>query len=247
MCFSFFHFLISAKTRVIPLFSLPKLFIFSFILCTSISCWVTVLWQTWSPKATHVYHLAVSVGQESRHGWARAPALDFPRWLSGCWQRGGLTWTSTGVCPKCMWLLACFHPLWVVGPRPHVLVDCWLEPPLSSCHMGLCTVAPWQPARVGPVAPGSPSASQGELEAVTVNLQGQLATCRLWATAQRWHGLSAWGQVSIVGGESSWGCMRTFTSSLFREPGLLQKYQLGLWQIFSALWMYHFLSHFMFT
>lgn len=30
----------------------------------------------------------------------------------------------------------------------------------------------------------SPSASQGELEAVAVSLQGQLATCRLWATAQ---------------------------------------------------------------
>lgn len=154
MCFSFFHFLVSAKTRVIPLFSLPQLFICSFTLCTSVSCWGTLLWQTWSPKATHVYHLAVSVGEESRHGWARAPAPDFPRWPSGCWQCGGLTWASTGVCPKCVWLLACFHPLWVVGRRPHVLADCWLEPPLSSCHVGLCTVAPWQPARVGPVAPG---------------------------------------------------------------------------------------------
>lgn len=199
MCFSFFHFLISAKTRVIPLFSLLMLLICSFILCTSISCWVTVLWQTWSLKATHVCHLTVSVGQESRHGWAGASALDFPRWPLGCWQHGSLTWASTGVCPKCVQLLACFPPPWVVGPRPHVLDDCWLEPPLSSCRVGLCTVAPWEPARVGPVVPGSPSTSQGKLEAVTVNLQGQLTTCRLWATAHGWHGLSAWGKWALSG------------------------------------------------
>ena len=189
--------------------------------------------------------------------WVRSPGMaelgpllrGCPGLQSGCWPGLGLTWALTEGLPQ-----ACA----VVGRLPS-LAD---RQPQAPFPCGLLAGATVSFLPRGLLYGGSRRASEGGISRARESVcqpggswKQRPSTVQRSAGHKQDTGLplerddTGWapgGQWASWGADHPKGCIRTFTCSPFREPGLLWKYQLDLWWIFFVLWMYHFLSHFLF-